>query len=123
LSKIGSDWQAFEIGIGIEIGCSTAMIDSGPDFDKRTIRETERISDNPYIHQNVFSAIAMKPYQHQGFRSPGKTRDLRQGQGGSEFSAAPVAPGSATGIRLVFEDWKRGPDAEMGRKDNFEMAS
>jgi hypothetical protein len=52
LSKIGSDWQAFEIGIGIEIGCSTAMLDSDfdPDFDKRTIRETERISDNPYSY-------------------------------------------------------------------------
>ncbi|MCG6893799.1 MAG: creatininase family protein [Desulfobacteraceae bacterium] len=24
---------------------------------------------------------------------------------------------------MVFEDWKRGHDAEMGRKDNFEMAS
>ncbi|MCG6895230.1 MAG: hypothetical protein LJE65_16630, partial [Desulfobacteraceae bacterium] len=31
-------------------GCSTAMLDSDsdPDFDKRTIRETERISDNHY---------------------------------------------------------------------------
>ena len=38
-------------------------------------------------------------------------------------STAPVAPGSATDIRLVFEDWKRGSDAEMGRKDNFETAS
>jgi len=36
LPKIGSNWQAFEIGIGlgIEIGCSTARID--PDFDKWT---------------------------------------------------------------------------------------
>jgi hypothetical protein len=44
-----------------------------------------------------------------------KLRIFVQGQGGSEFSA--------TGILPYFEDWKRGPDTEMGRKDNVEMAS
>jgi uncharacterized protein YeaO (DUF488 family) len=39
---------------------------------------------------------------------------LVQGQGGFEFSAA--------GILVYFEDWKRGPDAEMGSKDNLETA-
>ena len=41
-------------------------------------------------------------------------RILVQGQGGSEFSAA--------GILAYFEDWKRGPDAEMGPIDNVESA-
>jgi hypothetical protein len=48
-------------------------------------------------------------------KSHPKIRIFVQGQGGSEFSAA--------GILLVFEDWKRGPDTEMGRKDDFEIAS
>jgi hypothetical protein len=48
------------------------------------------------------------------FRGCFYIRILVQGQGGTEFSA--------TGILVYFEDWKRGPDAEMGRKDNFEMA-
>jgi hypothetical protein len=48
-------------------------------------------------------------------RSDLKIRIFVQGQGGSEFSAAGILP--------YFEDWKRGPDTEIGRKDNFEMAS
>jgi hypothetical protein len=39
---------------------------------------------------------------------------LVQGQGGFEFSAAGILP--------YFEDWKRGPVAEMGPKDNLETA-
>jgi len=55
-------------------------------------------------------------------RSDLKIRIFVRGQGGSEFAAAPVAPGSSTGIRLYYKDRKRASDVEMGRKDNFEMA-
>ena len=57
LSDIGSDGQGFEIGIGIEIGCSTATIDSDSDFDNKDIRDTERSSGNRYRGSNRMFTI------------------------------------------------------------------
>mgnify|MGYP001819459866 CR=1 FL=1 len=48
-------------------------------------------------------------------RSRLKNRILAQGQGGAEFQTG--------GILMYVEDLKRGPNAEIGSKDIFEMAS
>jgi hypothetical protein len=48
-------------------------------------------------------------------RSHLKNRILVQGQGGAEFQPA--------GILKYVEDLKRGPNAEIGPKDIFEIAS
>jgi len=49
------------------------------------------------------------------FRSCLKKRILVQNSGGAEFQTA--------GIRLYFEDLKRGTNKEFGPKDFFEIAS
>ena len=56
-------------------------------------------------------------------RSHLKKRILVQDQGGAEFQTDGVAVTAIADILRYFEDVKRGPNAEVGPKDFFEMVS
>jgi len=58
---------------------------------------------------------AIRRLMHTLIRSHLKNRILVQDQGGAEFQPADILK--------YFEDLKRGPNAEVGPKDIFEIAS
>jgi hypothetical protein len=64
-----------------------------------------------------------KPSQNKDFgsRSPAKTQ--RDKKAGASFNPPRLLTGSSTRILKYVEDLKRGPNAEVGPKDYFEIAS
>ena len=56
-------------------------------------------------------------------RSHLKIRIFGRDQDEAEDQPAPSATGSSRRIRKYVEDLRRGPNADIGRKDIFEMAS